>query len=186
MVWIHGGAFGNGNTAIPEQGGHAFARDGVVLVSVNSRFGVDGFAFGLDAPADRGLLDQIAALKQVGDSIAAFGGDPGNVTIFGESTGAMSITTLMAVPRDRGLFAEAITRSGAAQAAADPADAALVTSGPGLALGLEAAAVSLAGVALPRLRQPSGTRLPPRATRHVSARASPRARCPSSRSSAAT
>ena len=95
MVWIHGGAFSNGNSAIPEYDGHAFARDGVVLVSVNYRLGVDGFGYLPDAPANRGLLDQIAALEWVRDNIAAFGGDPGNVTIFGESAGAMSITTLL-------------------------------------------------------------------------------------------
>ncbi len=151
MVWIHGGAFSNGNSAIPEYDGHAFARDGVVLVSVNYRLGVDGFAFLPDAPANRGLLDQIAALEWVHDNIAAFGGDPGNVTIFGESAGAMSVTTLLSIPRARGLFAKAITQSGAAQAAADPADAVLVTKELGLALGLEATAASLADVALPRL-----------------------------------
>ena len=151
MVWIHGGAFSNGNSAIPEYDGRAFARDGVVLVSVNYRLGVDGFAFLPDAPANRGLLDQIAALEWVRDNIAAFGGDPGNVTIFGESAGAMSVTTLLSIPRARGLFAKAITQSGAAQAAADPADAALVTSELGLGLGLEATAANLAGVALPKL-----------------------------------
>jgi len=157
MVWIHGGAFSNGNSAIPEYDGHAFARDGVVLVSVNYRLGVDGFALLPDAPANRGLLDQIAALEWVRDNITAFGGDPGNVTIFGESAGAMSITTLLSMPRARGLFAKAITQSGAAQAAADPADAALVTSELGLALGQEATAASLAGVALPKLIEAQAT-----------------------------
>lgn len=151
MVWIHGGAFSNGNSAIPIYDGHAFARDGVVLVSINYRLGVDGFALLPDAPANRGLLDQIAALEWVRDNIAAFGGDPANVTIFGESAGAMSVTTLLAVPRAQGMFAKAITQSGAAQAVADPADAALVTKELGLALGLEATAQSLAGVDLATL-----------------------------------
>ena len=151
MVWIHGGAFANGNSAIPEYDGHAFARDGVVLVSINYRLGVNGFAFLPDAPANRGLLDQIAALEWVRDNITVFGGDPGNVTVFGESAGAMSVTTLLSIPRARGLFAKAITQSGAAQAAAEPADAALVTKELGLALGLDATAASLAGVALPTL-----------------------------------
>jgi para-nitrobenzyl esterase len=151
MVWIYGGAFANGNSAVPIYDGHAFARDGVVMVSLNYRLGVDGFALLPDAPANRGLLDQIAALEWVRDNIAAFGGDPGNVTVFGESAGAMSVTTLLSLPRARGLFARAITQSGAAQAAADPADAALVAKEPGLALGREATAASLAEVSLPEL-----------------------------------
>ncbi len=153
MVWIHGGAFSNGNSAIPSYDGHAFARDGVVMVSLNYRLGIDGFAMLPDVPANRGLLDQIAALEWVRDNIAAFGGDPGNVTIFGESAGAMSVTTLLSLPRAQGLFARAITQSGAAQAAADPADAALVANELGLALGREATAASLAEVGLPELIQ---------------------------------
>ncbi len=153
MVWIHGGAFSNGNSAIPSYDGHAFARDGVVLVSLNYRLGVDGFALLPDVPANRGLLDQIAALEWVRDNIAAFGGDPGNVTVFGESAGAMSVTTLLSLPRAQGLFAKAITQSGSVQAAADPADAALVAKELGLAVGREATAASLAEVGLPELIQ---------------------------------
>jgi para-nitrobenzyl esterase len=152
MVWIHGGAFANGNSAVPSYDGHAFARDGVVLVSLNYRLGIDGFALLPDAPANRGLLDQIAALEWVRDNVAAFGGDPGNVTVFGQSAGAMSVTTLLSLPRARGLFARAITQSGAAaQAMADPADAALVTKELSDALGREATAASLAEVSLPDL-----------------------------------
>jgi para-nitrobenzyl esterase len=134
MVWIHGGAFANGNSAIPLYDGHAFARDGVVLVSINYRLGVDGFALLPDAPANRGLLDQIAALEWVRDNISSFGGDPENVTIFGESAGAMSVITLLSMPGAAGLFARAIAQSGAGQAAAAPADAALVTAELGRAL----------------------------------------------------
>ncbi|HTS95510.1 MAG TPA: carboxylesterase family protein [Streptosporangiaceae bacterium] len=151
MVWIHGGAFSNGNSALPMYDGHAFARDGVVLVGINYRLGVDGFALLPGVPANRGLLDQIAALEWVRDNIAAFGGDPGNVTIFGESAGAMSVTTLLSLPRARGLFAKAISQSGSVQAAADPADAAMVTRELGLAAGCEATAASLAGLGLPEL-----------------------------------
>ena len=157
MVWIHGGAFSNGNSAVPVYDGHAFARDGVVLVTLNYRLGVDGFAFLPGAPANRGLLDQIAALEWVRDNIAAFGGDPGNVTIFGESAGAMSVTTLLSIPRARGLFAKAITQSGAAQCAGDPADATLVTGELGLALGLEPTAANLAEVDLPKLIEAQAT-----------------------------
>lgn len=151
MVWIYGGGFSNGNSAIPMYDGHAFARDGVVLVSFNYRIGVDGFALLADAPANRGLLDQLAALDWVRDNIAAFGGDPANVTVFGESAGAMSVVTLLALPRARGLFSKAIAQSGATQAAADPQDAQLVTGELGNALGLRASAASLADVDLPRL-----------------------------------
>jgi len=151
MVWIHGGGFSNGNSALPIYDGHAFARDGVVLVSINYRLGVDGFALLPGAPANRGLLDQVAALEWVRDNIAAFGGDPGNVTVFGESAGAMSVTTLLAMPGARGLFARAITQSGSVQAAADPADAALVTKELGLTLGREADAASLATLGMPEL-----------------------------------
>ena len=139
LVWIHGGAFANGNSAIPLYDGHAFARDGVVLVSINYRLGVDGFALLPGAPANRGLLDQIAALEWVQDNISAFGGDPANVTIFGESAGGMSVVTLLAMPRAAGLFVRAIAQSGAAQAAATPADAALVAAELGSALGDELA-----------------------------------------------
>ncbi len=154
MVWIHGGAFANGNSAIALYDGHAFARDGVVLVSVNYRLGIDGFALLPGAPANRGLLDQIAALEWVRDNISAFGGDPANVTVFGESAGAMSVITLLAMPRAAGLFERAIAQSGAAQAAAAPGDAALVTAELARALGSEPDAeltARLAAAELPAL-----------------------------------
>jgi para-nitrobenzyl esterase len=144
MVWIHGGAFGNGNSALPLYDGHAFARDGIVLVSINYRLGIEGFALIDGAVPNRGLLDQIAALEWVRDNVAAFGGDPGTVTVFGESAGAMSITTLMAMPRAEGLFHQAITQSGSVQAAATVEDAALVTRGLGKLLGIEMTSAHLA------------------------------------------
>lgn len=156
MVWIHGGAFANGNSAVPWYDGRSFAKAGVVLVSINYRLGVDGFALLPDAPANRGLLDQIAALEWVRDNISAFGGNAANVTIFGESAGAMSVITLLSLPRARGLFTKAIAQSGAAQAAADPADAALVTAELGQALQAvlatsDVTAAGLAGVELDTL-----------------------------------
>ncbi len=151
MVWIHGGAFVNGNSTIPVYDGQAFARDGVVFVSLNYRLGVDGFAYLPDAPPNRGLLDQVAALEWVRDNIAEFGGDPANVTIFGESAGAMSVTTLMTMPAARGLYAKAITQSGAAQAAASAADATLIANALGEELGCEALAANLAGYDLDKL-----------------------------------
>lgn len=112
MVWIHGGSLRNGSAAMPLYDGEAFARDGVVLVSVNYRLGVEGFGVFPDAPDNRGLLDQIAALTWVRDNIAAFGGDPGNVTVCGESAGAISIAALTTSPRAAGLFHRAVLQSG--------------------------------------------------------------------------
>lgn len=113
MVWIHGGAFVNGSGAVPWYAGDRFARDGVVCVTINYRLGADGFLLVDGAPANRGLLDQLAALEWVQENIAAFGGDPRNVTIFGESAGAMSVTSLLSMPRSAGLVRRAIAQSGA-------------------------------------------------------------------------
>jgi para-nitrobenzyl esterase len=151
MVWIHGGAFSNGNSAVPMYDGRTFARDGAVLVSINYRLGVDGFALLPDAPLNRGLLDQVAALEWVRDNIAAFGGDPANVTIFGESAGAMSVSTLLGLPRARGLFHRVIAQSGAAQVGAQPQDALLVTGELSTALGIEATAASLSALSTDKI-----------------------------------
>src|SRR5215207_3256481 len=95
MVWIPGGLFEyHGTSACPWYDGGRFARDGVVCVTINYRVGAEGFLYLGEGDANLGLLDQVAALEWVRDNIAAFGGDPGNVTVFGESAGAMSIGTL--------------------------------------------------------------------------------------------
>ncbi|WP_246115606.1 carboxylesterase/lipase family protein [Trebonia kvetii] len=117
LVWIHGGSFMNGSGSVPEYDGTAFARDGVVCVTINYRLAAEGFLF-LDDPlgentANLGLLDQLAALRWVRHNIAAFGGDPARVTVAGESAGAMSVTTLLSMPLADGLFAQAIAQSGA-------------------------------------------------------------------------
>ncbi|MFF1923764.1 carboxylesterase/lipase family protein [Streptomyces sp. NPDC058221] len=112
LVWIHGGSLLHGSSAVALYDGAAFARDGVVFVSVNYRLGIEGFGVFPDAPANRGLLDQLAALTWVRDNIAAFGGDPGLVTVCGESAGAISIAALLAAPRSRGLFRRAVLQSG--------------------------------------------------------------------------
>lgn len=114
LVWIHGGMFTKGSGSIPGYRGTSFARDGVVCVTVNYRLGAEGFLHLGDGVANLGLLDQIAALEWVRDNIAAFGGDPGRVTVAGQSAGAMSVVTLLAMPRARGLFRQAIAQSGAA------------------------------------------------------------------------
>ncbi|MFB6614899.1 carboxylesterase/lipase family protein [Streptomyces sp. NPDC085524] len=113
MVWLHGGAHTRGSSAVPVYDGAAFARDGVVLVSCNFRLGVLGYGLFPDAPANRGLLDQIAALEWVRDNIGAFGGDPARVTVFGESAGAISTGALLAAPSAAGLFSQAVLQSGA-------------------------------------------------------------------------
>ena len=121
LVWIHGGAFilGSGSQMLYD-GATLTRRGDVVVVTINYRLGALGFLrlrdrFGdrLPATGNEGLLDQVAALEWVRDEIAAFGGDPANVTIFGESAGAMSCATLLGVPRARGLFHRAILQSGA-------------------------------------------------------------------------
>jgi para-nitrobenzyl esterase len=122
LVWIHGGAFVLGAGSQTLYDGSALARRGdVVVVTLNYRMGTLGFLrlrerFGdrLPATGNEGLLDQVAALQWVRDEIEAFGGDPANVTIFGESAGAMSCATLLGMPRARGLFHRAILQSGAA------------------------------------------------------------------------
>lgn len=146
MVWIHGGAFRNGSNATPAYDGSAFARDGVVLVGVNYRLGVQGFGVLPDAPSNRGLLDQLAALRWVRDNIAAFGGDPEQVTIFGQSAGGMSVATLLAMPAAKGLFHRAIVQSGSAEATALDSDLALVTAEVAKRLGVPATAAGLESV----------------------------------------
>jgi para-nitrobenzyl esterase len=121
MVWIHGGGYQAGASHEARHDGVRFARNGVVLVTVNYRLGVFGFfahpALSKEDPrgssGNYGLLDMVAALQWVRDNIAAFGGDPGNVTIFGESAGSFAVGALMAMPAARGLFHKAIGESGA-------------------------------------------------------------------------
>jgi para-nitrobenzyl esterase len=117
LVWIHGGSFMNGSGSLGEYDGRAFARDGVVCVTINYRLAAEGFLYtgesAGDGEANLGLLDQLAALVWVQDNIATFGGDPARVTVAGESAGAMSVTTLLSMPRSAELFAQAIAQSGA-------------------------------------------------------------------------
>jgi para-nitrobenzyl esterase len=111
MVWIHGGGYVYGWSGDPLFDGAALARNGVVVVTFNYRLSAEGFGHFPGAPPNRGLLDQVAALRWVRDNIAAFGGDPGRVTVFGESAGAGSIAALMAMPTATGLFRRAIAQS---------------------------------------------------------------------------
>jgi len=112
MVWIYGGAYKVGSADSPGYDAQRIARDGdVVVVTFNHRVGIEGFAVIDGAPANRGLLDQVAALEWVRDNIAAFGGDPGRVTVFGESAGAGCVASLLAMPRANGLLRRAIVQS---------------------------------------------------------------------------
>ncbi len=112
MVWIHGGAYAIGMSSLPEYDGGRLSREGgVVVVTFNYRVGAEGFARIEGAPANRGLLDQLAALEWVHDNIPGFGGDPDRVTVFGESAGGGSIAALLAMPRAAGLFGRAIAQS---------------------------------------------------------------------------
>jgi para-nitrobenzyl esterase len=121
LVWIYGGGFMSGGTNVPIYDGEAMAKKGIVFVSINYRVGIFGFfahpdltkESGYNASGNYGLLDQIAALKWVQKNITAFGGDANNVTIAGQSAGAMSVNCLVASPLAKGLFNKAIAESGA-------------------------------------------------------------------------
>jgi len=112
MVWIHGGGFTAGCNRSAWYRGTRFARDGVVVVSINYRLGAEGFLVVDGAPPNRAVLDWVAALEWVRDNVAAFGGDPDRVTIAGQSAGGVACATLLGVPRARGLFRRAILMSG--------------------------------------------------------------------------
>ncbi len=122
MVWIHGGAFVTGTGSTPWYDGARLAADGdVVVVTINYRLGALGFLELGELGDERyatsgncGILDQVAALEWVRANASSFGGDPSQVTVFGESAGAMSVGTLLALPAARGLFSRAILQSGAA------------------------------------------------------------------------
>jgi len=112
LVYIHGGGYIAGSPASPWYDGSAFNRDGVVVVTIAYRLAFEGYGYLSDAPANRGVRDQILALNWVHDNIAAFGGDPGKVTIAGQSAGGGSVMHLLVAPAARGLFRGAIAISG--------------------------------------------------------------------------
>ncbi|MEV0248729.1 carboxylesterase family protein [Nocardia sp. NPDC050712] len=153
LVWIHGGAFVRGSNAREMYDGSTFARDGVVVVSINYRLGISGFAALRDAPLNRGLRDQIFALEWVRDNVAAFGGDPGNVTIFGESAGGMSVIDLISSPRTTGLFRRAIAQSGNGSAVGTAEDAYKVTEHVATVLGIEPTAAAFGALTPDQLRE---------------------------------
>ena len=122
MVWLHGGGFASGAGSAHSFDGTYLARSGdVVVVSVNHRLNIFGYLYLADAGGEKyadsgnaGLLDVVAVLEWVRDNIARFGGNPGNVTIFGQSGGGLKISTLLAMPPAKGLFHKAIIESGSA------------------------------------------------------------------------
>ncbi len=121
MVWFFGGAFTEGAGSVPLYDGDALARKGAIVVTMNYRLGPYGFfahpALTADSPhkasGNYGLMDMLASLRWVQSNIAAFGGDPRNVTVFGQSAGAMAIASLVASPEAKGLFGRAVSQSGA-------------------------------------------------------------------------
>jgi para-nitrobenzyl esterase len=135
MVWIHGGGFMMGSGSSPMSDGKILSKHGnLVFVTINYRLGPLGFlrlkevtGGKIPSTGNEGILDQVAALRWVQDNIASFGGDPANVTVFGESAGGMSVGTLLAMPKARGLFRKAILQSGASTAR--PVDFAIETAG---------------------------------------------------------
>ncbi|MBB5918558.1 para-nitrobenzyl esterase [Nocardia transvalensis] len=151
MVFVHGGGFVSGSTRTPLYDGTAFARDGVVLVTVNYRLGIAGFLDLPGAPANRGLLDIVAALRWVRENIAAFGGDPGAVTVFGQSAGATLTGALLATPDADGLFQRAIVQSGNGLGAFAPEQAERVARAAAAALGIPCTAEAFGDVPDDRL-----------------------------------
>ena len=143
MVWIHGGGYTTGAGSIPWYSGVALAaKDDTVVVSINYRLGALGFLHLADlgeayaGSGNVGLLDQIAALRWVQDNVAAFGGDPGNVTVFGESAGGMSIGALLGTPSAAGLFHRALPQSGSCQAVQLAPEAEATANGVAAAAGV--------------------------------------------------
>jgi carboxylesterase type B len=149
MVWVQGGMFELSSTAAYD--GSRFARDGVVCVVINWRPGAEGFLYVGDSIANVGLLDQVAALEWVRDNIAAFGGDPANITVFGESAGAMSIGTLLAMPRASGLFRRAVLQSGAGHQVTRAEDALRIAHDLADRLGVPPTREAIAAAGIPRL-----------------------------------
>jgi para-nitrobenzyl esterase len=145
MVWIYGGAYRSGAASLPGYDGTLLAGQNVVVVTFNHRVGVEGYAYLPGAPANRALLDQVAALRWVRENIAAFGGDPGRVTIFGESAGAGAVAALLVVPSAAGLFRRAIAQSVPATYFS-PALAGEVTAAIAAQAGLPATAAAFAAV----------------------------------------
>ncbi|MFD5748027.1 carboxylesterase/lipase family protein [Streptomyces sp. NPDC127033] len=156
MVFVHGGGFVAGSTRSALYDGSAFARHGVVLVTLNYRLGIPGFLHLPGAPANRGLLDVVAALRWVRENIAAFGGDAQNITLFGQSAGATIVGGVLAMPQAAGLLRRAIIQSGSGTGAFTPQQADRVTRAAAQALGVEPHADAFADISDERLVEAAG------------------------------
>ena len=159
MVWVHGGGFFRGSASEPLYDGASFARQDIVLVALQYRLGVDGFMHfgceddaesGTPAPANRGLLDQLAALQWVRENIQAWDGDPSEVTVFGQSAGAGALACLLGMPASRGLFQRVILQSPSV-ACQTLAEAATARRAIANLVGVAPQRTALAGVPLPVL-----------------------------------
>lgn len=150
MVWIPGGAFIRGDAGEANYNGSRFAADGIVLVTINYRVGADGFLQVDGMPANRGILDQVAALEWVQENIAAFGGDPANITLFGQSAGAESVAILLGMSRTKGLFHRAIIQSAPMQSVTR-SQATELGAAFAKDLGVAPTPAALAGVPFPKL-----------------------------------
>ncbi len=147
LVWIHGGGFFVGSSANPWYDGSSFAQHGLVVVSINYRLGAEGFAVIDGAPNNRALLDWIAALEWVRRNIRAFGGDPDQVTIMGQSAGGFAVSALLGAPAAAGLFQRAIIASGiSGSSSVDLATATATGRALADALGIDATADAFAHV----------------------------------------
>ncbi|WP_223622409.1 carboxylesterase/lipase family protein [Microbacterium sp. EST19A] len=150
VVHIHGGGYTFGAGSPPGYSGRTFARDGVVHVGINYRLGIDGFLFLGEGHDNLGLRDQAAALEWVQRNIAAFGGDPSRVTIFGQSGGGVSVMLQLALPASRGLFQGAIAQSGCSMATVDADEAMRITRQVAKGLGVAPTVEGLRDVPLDR------------------------------------
>ncbi|MDQ2698091.1 MAG: carboxylesterase family protein [Actinomycetota bacterium] len=143
ILFVHGGAFMAGSTRAPAYDGSAFARDGVVFVTLNYRLGIPGFLHLPDAPDNRGVLDVVAALRWLQANAHSFGGDPDNVTLAGQSAGAIIVSSIVASPSAQGTFRRAISQSGTGTGTLTPAQARVVSNAVHAELGVEATAATL-------------------------------------------
>ncbi|MCS7478471.1 carboxylesterase/lipase family protein [Umezawaea endophytica] len=151
VVFVHGGGFVAGSASADLYDGTAFARDGVVLVTVEYRLGLHGFLHLPDEPDNRGALDVLAALRWVRDNIERFGGDPTAVTLAGQSAGATIVAGVLATPESDGLVRRAVVQSGSGTGAFTTEQALIVTRAVGRELGLDPTAAALAEVPDQRL-----------------------------------